>query len=178
MTQKILIAYFSLPDENYYPTGIQSVKVGNTAKLAQALANECGGELFEIKSDHRYPASYHPCTDEAKKLLAQNFRPQLTTDIAVADYDVICLGFPIWWGLMPTEVMAFVEKHQADFVGKNVLPFCTHEGSGFDRSLGYLKQQLPQSSILKGIDLYGHIAQDSAALAKQQAKLHNFLAQI
>ena len=65
---KILVLYFSRADENYFPNGIHAVAEGNTAKLAQAIAQAAGADIFEVKTDHRYPKAYHACTEEAKKL--------------------------------------------------------------------------------------------------------------
>lgn len=175
---KTLVVYYSRADENYYPEGLRSVTEGNTAKLAQAIAASCGATLFAVQTDHHYPKSYHPCTEEAKDLLQQGFRPQLTADIDVAAYDVICVGFPMWWGTMPVDLMAFLEQHQADFAGKKVLPFCTHEGSHFERSLSDLQRMLPGATILKGLDLFGHVAQDERKLARQQNAIERFLAQV
>ena len=81
-------------------------------------------------------------------------------------------------GYNAVDLMAFLEKHSADFAGKKVLPFCTHEGSRFEHSLNDLKKMLPQAHILIGLDMYGHVAQNEAQLAKQQDKIANFLAQI
>lgn len=175
---QILVVYFSRADENYYPHGIAAVAEGNTAKLAQRLAQLTGASLFEVKSDHHYPQDYHACTREAQTLLRQHFRPQLTADIDLTPYDVIAVGFPIWWGTMPTDLMVFLERHSADFAGKAILPFCTHEGSRFEHSLTDLKAMLPDAHILSGLELYGHVAQDARLLAREQAKLTRFLAQV
>ena len=175
---KILVLYFSRADENYYPNGIHAVAEGNTAKLAQAIAQVSGADLFEVQTDHHYPKAYHACTEEAKKLLAQGYRPHLTTDCDVSPYDVICVGYPMWWGTMPTDLMAFLEQHAADFAGKKVLPFCTHEGSRFDHSLRDLKRMLPGAQILAGLDMYGHVAQDTQRLQGQAAQIERFLSQV
>ena len=167
---KILVLYFSRADENYYPNGIHAVAEGNTAKLAQAIAQVSGADLFAVQTDHHYPKAYHACTEEAKKLLAQGYRPHLTTDCDVSPYDVICVGYPMWWGTMPTDLMAFLEQHAADFAGKKVLPFCTHEGSHFDRSLKDLQHLLPGAQILDGLEMYGHVAQDARLLKGQAAQ--------
>lgn len=174
----VLVVYFSRADENYYPTGYKSVKEGNTAKLATAIAQSCDCDIFAVQTDHQYPKAYRPCTEEAKKLLQSNFRPKLIADIAVAPYDVICVGYPMWWGTMPTDLMAFLEQHQAEFVGKKVLPFCTHEGSYFDHSINDLKKMLPGAEVLAGLEMFGHVAQDERQLSKQQTKIERFLAQI
>lgn len=79
---------------------------------------------------------------------------------------------------MPTDLMAFLEQHAADFAGKKVLPFCTHEGSRFDHSLRDLKRMLPGAQILAGLDMYGHVAQDTQRLQGQAAQIERFLSQV
>lgn len=182
---KVLVTFFSRADENYYPGGIHAVAMGNTACLAHALAEVIKKQyhhevtVFEVKSDHHYSRNYHECTHEAQELARKNFRPNLIGDINVRSFDVILVGFPIWWGTMPMDLKAFLEKHSSDFAGKKVLPFCTHEGSRFEHSLSDLKEMLPQAHILKGLDLYGHVAQDKAQLDKALgSKGQVFLAQL
>lgn len=161
---KVLVAYFSRADENYYPEGIKAVKVGNTAKVAQKIAALTGGQLFEIKGTNSYPAKYHPCTKVAKAELERGDRPQLVADIDTADYDTVYLGFPIWWGTFPVAVFTFLEGH--DLAHKTIVPFCTHEGSSFDRSLADIKRLQPQASVAKGLSLHGYEAQYEQADSK------------
>lgn len=182
---KVLVAFFSRAHENYYEHGIRDVEVGNTKLLAQALAQriEKSGNhevtVFEVETDYEYSHNYHECTQEAKALAARNYRPKLQSDIKVQDFDAVLLGFPIWWGTMPLDIKAFVEQHRADFTGKMILPFCTHEGSHFDRSLVELRAMLPEATIGEGLALYGHLTQDSARLTKAlEAKAPSFLGQL
>ena len=173
---KILIAYFSRADENYYTGSIRSVTVGNTAKVAIALSELTHGKLFEIKRVQPYAHNYNQCTSEAQIELNNNERPAIVSDIDVSAYEVLLLGFPMWWGTMPMPVFTFLERHQADLVGKDVYPFCTHEGSGFGHSLSDLKRLLPQSHIKEGFEVYGHVAQDNLKLKQKQ--LQAFVAQM
>ena len=172
----ILIAYLSRADENYYTGGIRSVTVGNTAKVALALSALTHGQLFEIKRVQPYPHNYHQCTSEAQIELNHNARPDIVSDIDVSAYDVLFLGYPMWWGTMPLPVFTFLERHQADLAGKDVYPFCTHEGSGFGHSLSDLKRLLPQSHLKTGFEVYGHVAQEN--LSAKQKQLQAFAAQV
>lgn len=117
---KILIAYYSYS--------------GNTAKVAQAIRAKTGGDLFEIKSDHAYPSEYRPMTEQAKKEIADGFRPALTTKVEnMAQYDVVFLGSPNWWGTITPQVSAFLESY--DLNAKTVVPFITHGGGGTQNTL-------------------------------------------
>lgn len=163
-TGKVLIAYFSRADENY---GVGYIEKGNTAIIAEIIAEETGGELFHIEREMPYPAVYDECTEEAKQEQNDNARPALAEDKDIAEYDVIFLGFPIWWGEMPMPVYTFLEGH--DFSGKTVIPFCTHAGSGFsgtEKSISVCTD----AEILDGLSVKGEDAQNSQDKARETVK--------
>ena len=87
---KILIAYFSRADENY---AVGYIEKGNTAIIAEMIADETGGELFQIERAAPYPADYDECTNEAKQEQNDNARPALAEDKDISEYDVIFLGY-------------------------------------------------------------------------------------
>jgi len=137
---KILIAYFS--------------RTGTTRAVVNQIRDAVGGELFELRTAHRYPAAYRATTEQAKRELDEGFRPVLTTQVAdMAVYDVVFLGFPNWWGTLPTAIFSFLEQYS--LAGKTVIPFCTHEGSRFGRSLDDLRSRCGNARILDGLALRG-----------------------
>ena len=69
------------------------------------------------------------------------------TDANVADYDVIYLGFPIWWYIAPTIVNTFLEKY--DFSGKKIVLFATSGGSGWGETVKYLKRSVADSCVIE-----------------------------
>lgn len=158
----ILIAYFSRADENY---GVGVVEKGNTEILAEMIAEETGGELFHIERDTPYPTEYSVCTDEAKKEQNDNARPALSADKDISDYDVIFLGYPIWWGNLPMPVYTFLEAH--DWNGKTVIPFCTHAGSGLSNTEKSIADTCTGAEILKGLAVAGVTAQNEQGKAKE-----------
>ncbi len=112
---KVLVAYFSWS--------------GNTKVIAEEIRSVTGGDLFEIKAQNPYPEEYQACTEQAKQEKESNARPALTGKVVnMADYDVVFVGYPNWWGTMPMPVLTFLESY--DFAGKTVVPFCTHGGGG------------------------------------------------
>ena len=112
---KILIAYYSYS--------------GNTEQVAQAIQKQTGGDLFKITTEGTYPEDYHQMTTQAKKEILQGYRPKLTSKIDnIADYDVIFLGSPNWWGTITPQVSSFLQSY--DLSGKKVIPFVTHGGGG------------------------------------------------
>jgi flavodoxin len=71
----------------------------------------------------------------------------------MADYDVIYLGYPNWWGTFPMAVFTFLESY--DFSNKTIVPFCTHEGSGMGKSERDIEKLCPYAKILPGIAIRG-----------------------
>ncbi|MBC8536313.1 flavodoxin [Feifania hominis] len=108
---------------------------GTTEGVAQTIAEATGADLFEIvpetpysDADLNYNADCR-ANDEQQDDAA---RPAIASDCTVAAwdrYDVIFLGYPIWWGIPPKIMRTFCEQY--DWSGKTVVPFCTSGGSGF-----------------------------------------------
>ncbi len=71
----------------------------------------------------------------------------------MADYDIVYLGYPNWWGTMPMAVWTFLEAY--DFSGKTIVPFCTHEGSRMGNSEQDIKKLCPEATVLKGLPIKG-----------------------
>ena len=151
---KSLIIVFSRADENY---AVGYVDVGNTMKMAQAIAQKTASELFELQPASKYPANYEECINVARKEQNNNSRPAFLQDIDISDYNVIFLGYPIWWGDIPMCLYTFIEAH--DWEGKKIFPFCTHEGSGSGRTENTLKHLMPNASISKPLAVRGSVAQ-------------------
>jgi flavodoxin len=137
---KILVAYFSWG--------------GNTGEIAQQIHQRVGGDIFEIVTVNKYPTEYTPCGQVAKREQQQNARPTLTSEVTnMASYDTVFIGYPCWWGTMPMALFTFLEKY--NFSGKTVVPFTTHEGSGFGSSIQDIKKLCPRSNILDGFAVRG-----------------------
>ena len=138
--RRILIAYYS--------------RTGTTREVATQIHAAVGGELFELKTAHSYPAAYRATTNQAKRELNDGFRPKLLTKVSdMIRYETVFIGFPNWWGTMPMAFFSFLEQY--DLAGKTVIPFCTHEGSQFGRSLDDLRAHCPNARILDGLALRG-----------------------
>lgn len=131
-----LVIYFSRTGEQY-TVGV--IDKGNTAIVAEMIAEETGADLFEIlPEDDRYPMTYDELTDIAKQEQNDNARPAYEGELPdLAQYDTIFIGAPVWWGDWPMIMYTVFENN--DFSGKTLIPFSTHEGSGlsgFDKKTG------------------------------------------
>ena len=160
---KTLVAYFSRAGENY---GVGVIEKGNTHIIADIIAAQTGGDMFEIAAVTPYPDSYDECTEVAQKEKNENARPELTAKVSsMADYDVIFLGYPIWWGDMPMAVYTFLESY--DFTGKTIVPFCTHAGSGLSGTVASVQAACPDAIVLDGLAVAGTTAQNDRTAAEK-----------
>lgn len=113
---KVLVAYFSWS--------------GNGQQMARWISEETGGDLFRIVPSEPYGEDFDSCADRAKNELDNEIRPELSEHIdadTMAQYDVIYIGFPVWWYDLPMPVWTFLEEY--DLSGKTVIPFFSHNGS-------------------------------------------------
>lgn len=112
---------------------------GNTAQMAQYIADSTGGDLFEIQPVEPYTDDDLNWTDDNSRVSQEHADESLRDVELVADtvdnwdqYDTVFIGYPIWWGIAAWPVDGFVEAN--DFSGKTVIPFCTSSSSGLGQS--------------------------------------------
>ena len=150
---KKLVAYFSAS--------------GVTKNAAEKLAEAAQADLYEIQPEVPYTEEDLNWLDgnsrSSKEMKNKSFRPSLKDQDADIDaYDVIFLGFPIWWYVAPTIVNTFLEAY--DFSGKTIVLFATSGGSGFGKTVSELAKSVsPSATIKKGQLLNGHIEKDELA---------------
>ena len=166
---KTLVVYFSRAGENY---AVGNIKKGNTCIIAEMIAEETDGALFQVEPAREYPNDYTKCTEVAQQELNSNARPAIKGGIGVENFDVVYIGYPIWWGDMPMPLYTFIEKH--NWQGKTVVPFCTHEGSGLADTENKLRKACVGATVLKGLAVRGATAQNSRDKAQKTVK--NWLA--
>ena len=127
--KKVLVAYFSAS--------------GNTAKLADRIAEATGGDLYEIKPQQPYTSADLNWNDSGSRSSIEMKNPASRPAIAnrvenMAQYDTVFVGFPIWWYVAPTIINTFLESY--DFSGKTGIPFATSGGSGMGKTESILKK--------------------------------------
>ena len=156
---RILVVYFSRTGEQY-TVGV--IDHGNTAIVAEMIADETGADLFEIlpEEDH-YPMTYAELTDVAKKEQNENARPAYAGDVPdLSQYDTVFIGAPVWWGDWPMIMYTFFEENAEALSGKTLVPFSTHEGSGLSGFDKKLSSAIPGSTVLKGLATRGNDCQN------------------
>ena len=129
---KVVVAYFSAS--------------GVTKGVAQQLAEETGGKLHEIKPAQPYTDADLDWRDKQSRssveMQDKSSRPAITDKLTnMQNYDVIYVGFPIWWYTCPTIINTFMEAY--DFKGKTVIPFATSGGSSIKKACEDLKAAYP-----------------------------------
>ena len=163
--KKILVAYFSRTGEEY---GVGVITKGNTAVVADAIAEITGADKFEIKTVKAYPHAYRETTDIAKKEQQDNARPAIVGKPEnLKDYDIVFLGYPIWWSDLPMAVYTFLENN--DFNGKTIIPFCTSAGSYMTGKESRITDHAKGATVLnKGLGLPGRMSQDDPKAVKSE----------
>lgn len=136
---KKLVAYFSA--------------TGTTERVARLIAEEAGADLFEIEPEVPYSAADPDWNDRSsrssREMSDESSRPAIARTLpGMQAYDVIFVGFPIWWYVAPTIVNAFLEQY--DLAGKVIVPFATSGGSGMGRTNEKLRPSCPGARLLPG----------------------------
>lgn len=152
---KILVVYYS--------------RSGNTKAVANLIKQATGADILEIQTVTPYPADYRTTTEQAKKELADGYRPKLKNSVTnMAQYNTIILGSPCWWGTVAMPVMTFLESY--DFSGKTIAPFITHAGSRLGSSVSDIKKMCPKATVTKGLSVRGTGVKDAADDVKDWLK--------
>ena len=141
---KTLVAFFSAS--------------GRTAKAAGKLANLLGADIYEIRPQEPYTKADLNWMNKKSRSSAEmkdgSCRPAIVTgDVAISQYDAVCLGFPIWWYTAPRVIQTFLEAY--DFSGKTVVLFATSGSSGFGKTADDLRPSAPGANIKEGSVLSG-----------------------
>ncbi len=149
MSKKILVAYFSAS--------------GVTAKAAWKLSEAAGADLYEIKPKVPYSsADLDWINKKSRSSVEMNdpiFRPEIAGKLEGMDqYDLVFVGFPIWWYVAPTIINTFLESY--DFSGKTIVPFATSGGSGMGNTNEKLAPSCPGAILMKGKMLNGLLSQE------------------
>lgn len=135
---------------------------GITKRAAEAFASAIGADLYEIKPAVPYTKDDLNWMDAKSRSSVEMKTPGLASRPALADsdaniaaYDVIFVGFPIWWYTAPTIIHSFLEAY--DFSGKIVVPFATSGGSPMGNVSSTLQKVVPGASVRQGRMMNGRV---------------------
>ena len=128
---------------------------GVTKRAAETLASAIGADLYEIKPAVPYTKDDLNWTNDKSRSSVEMKAPGLSSRPAIADsdaniaaYDVVFVGFPIWWYTAPTIIHTFLEAY--DFSSKIVVPFATSGGSSMGNISSTLQKVVPAASVREG----------------------------
>lgn len=146
---KILVTYFSAS--------------GVTENIAKKIANALGGTLYEIKPEREYTDEDLDWTNKKSRSSIEmqdvSCRPLIKKEnINLDDYDIVLVGFPVWWYTTPKVINTFIES--MDFTGKTLIPFCTSGGSSIETCERDLKNLYPKYNWKKGKRFTGRENED------------------
>lgn len=151
---KMLVLYYS--------------QTGNTKAVAEKIANKLGADIEEITMVDPYGPDFQATIDRCMKEREQEILPTINPVKAdLANYDVIFLGYPVWFGTYAPPVITFLKN--ADLSGKKIVPFCTFGSGGLESSVKDLVAAEPHAEVLPG---YGVRAARLEAMPKE---VDNFL---
>ena len=147
---KILVAYFSA--------------TGTTKGVAEHIANGLNADIYEIVPEEAYTDADLDYNDNNSRTTIEmndpDARPAISGSVEnMEQYDIIFVGYPIWWGEAPRIASTFMESY--DFSGKTIVPFCTSGGSGIGSSASNLERLTSGATWLDGRRLNGSDSQDT-----------------
>lgn len=146
----VLVAYFSA--------------TGTTEGVAEHIASGLGADLYEIVPEEPYTdADLNYNDDNSRSTIEMNdpnARPAISGSVEnMEQYDIVFVGYPIWWGEAPRIISTFMESY--DFSGKTIVPFCTSGGSGIGSSARNLEELTSGAEWVSGSRLNGSDSQET-----------------
>lgn len=159
VSKKTLVVYFSA--------------TGTTRSAAKKIKKATGGKLYQIKAADPYTsADLDYSNDNCRANVEQQdgtVRPKVKGEVKnIRKYDVIFVGYPIWWNKEPMIVRTFLESY--NLKGKKIVPFCTSGGSGISGSMKGIKAAAKGAKVQKGKDLTDLSSKSVARWAKKKIK--------
>ena len=170
---KSLVVYFSMPEtdkadnmteaEDDSTVVINGKVLGNVQYAAQIIHSNTDSDIFRIEPKTPYTKNHKDLVSLAHTEQRENARPELKSDLTddkLAQYDVIFLGYPIWWADLPMIVYTFLEAH--DMSGKTIVPFTVHGGSGLAGTPRIIARLQPKAKVVReALSIYRDYMQDS-----------------
>ena len=146
---KMLVLYYS--------------QTSNTKAVAQEIATRLNADIEEVVAVNPYDGDFRATIERSAQEREQGVTPEIQPVAAdLAKYDVIFIGFPVWFGTYAPPIATFL--NQVDLTGKKIVPFCTYGSGGLDSSVRDLAEKQPNAIILPG---YGVRAARLAAMPKE-----------
>ena len=132
---KMLVIYYS--------------RTGNTEKFAKYITDATNITSYRIIPANAYPEDYDEMLKIAENEIDNNARPEIKSPLTdVSNYDIILLGYPLWYGHIPNILITQLEKLNLN--GKVIYPFNTHGSSGVKHSVDDIKSHASGATVKDG----------------------------
>lgn len=157
--KRVLVLFFSRAGDNYK---VGKVEKGNTAFLAEYIAEITDADVFEITSKKNYDIPYTEMLKVVREEWKNDEYPEFNKPLrTINEYDIIFVGGPIWWGTYPRVMFSFFKEH--DLNDKVIIPFTTNEGSGLGNTKVDLQKLFPKATVIDGFSMSGQEARKPEA---------------
>lgn len=157
-----LIAYFTRTGEisgkvdavaSATPNSNQVMSGSDTEAAARMVQELTGADMYQIYTKRYYRNSFMGTAATAWIEEALNIRPRLAAQLeSLDDYDVIYIGYPIWWFNAPMAIGSFLESYNLS--GKTIVPFCTSQDNGIDVSMDFINSVSERATVLQGYRIH------------------------
>ena len=142
-------------------------KSGNTQIISDYINKSTKIRLYNIKPKNSYPSSYDETLKIAENEQNTNARPEIDNPLKdISNYDIILLGYPLWYGHLPNIVVTQLEL--LDLENKEIYPFNTHGSSGISKSLNDIKKYASNANVHDGFPIKGSDAKSGNSNVKTQ----------
>lgn len=153
---RILITYFTEPETGGTDASsgasriiINNKVMGNVEYIAKIIQEATNGDSFRLQTKKPYPGNHKALVDLASLEKKSEKRPELyAKPDSIVNYDIIFVGYPIWWSDMPMLLYTFLEEY--DLKDKIIIPFSTHGGSGLSGTVERIEEIQKKASVTTG----------------------------
>ncbi len=167
---KTLIVYFSRAHGNWVDGEVRNLEKGNTEILAEYLREATDGDLFPLVMEHPYSEDYETCVRQAQNDQLTWKEQELVSYPDLSSYDVVYLGYPIYWEDLPSPVVSFLKHY--DWCDKIIYPFSTHEGSGLGATVSHIRELAKGASVLDPLPVPGSLVNRARNRIRNWAERH------
>ena len=138
----------------------------DTEAAARMIQSLTGADMYQIHTNRYYRKSFIGTAATAWIEEKLNLRPKLAANLDnLDDYDIIYIGYPIWWFNAPMAIGSFLEEY--DLSGKIIIPFCTSQDNGIDVSMDYIRKAAKGATVLDGYRVHGADVNEVSAWLKR-----------
>ena len=130
-------------------------RTNNTERVAQLIQTTLDCDMLEVEPETAYDNDYNSMLERSQEELAAirqgNYPPVKTSMESFDDYDIVFVGYPIWYGSMATPMQIFLYSHASKLAGKQIALFTTSGSSGIETSGADIRAAAPGVDVTAGL---------------------------